>query len=602
MTKEMEAQASDLKTHPIYKSVKNKKWTKAKLDENLVNSIKNKSGVAHIIAELLSKKNISPEEVNSFLSPKLKKFLPDLNSLVDMDKAVELTIAALQEKKKITIFGDYDVDGATSSALIKRALNFFKADEIEIYIPDRTLEGYGLNLEAMDVVRNYGTDLLVTVDCGSTSHAPITKARELGMQVIVIDHHLCKGDLPDAVVINPNRPDDVSGLNYLAAVGVSFLFVIALARKLVQLDFVKPAEIPDLLLLLDLVALGTVCDVVPLIGLNRIFVKQGLKVIEAQTNLGIKALIETSRIQMGATDLSTYHLGFILGPKINASGRVGQSGLGAELLSSEDAQKCSDIAMRLEMYNHERKIIETKTLNESLAEAAFIGKDTPLVCVDGEGWHHGVIGIVAARLKEKFGKPAFVISMDDKGIGKASCRSIEGIDVGKAVLEAKEVGLLEAGGGHKMAAGFTVMREKIDKLKSFLTAQFSEIYKEIMTNAISYYDSMLSIETITVELARQINRIGPFGQGNEQPKFMLAAVSIVQASLVKGEHVSCVLKDFSNPDSNKTIRGICFRGTQSSLGEILLSKRPNLNLLVTISLNRWQNQERVEVVIFDAVL
>ena len=602
MVKEMEAQVYDLKTHPIYKSVRNKKWTKAKLDENSVNSIKNKSGVPHIIAELLSKKNVSPEEVNSFLNPKLKKFLPDLNSLVDMDKAVKLTVTALQENKKITIFGDYDVDGATSSALIKRALSFLKADGIEIYIPDRTLEGYGLNLEAMDTVRNYGTDLLITVDCGSASHEAIAKARELGMQVIVIDHHLCKRDLPDAIVINPSRLDDTSGLNYLAAVGVSFLFVIALIKKLIQLDLIKPIEIPDLLLLLDLVALGTVCDVVPLVGLNRVFVKQGLKIIEAQTNIGIKALIETSRIQTGATDLSIYHLGFILGPKINASGRVGQSGLGAELLSSEDAQKCSDIAMRLEMYNHERKIIETKILNESLTEAAFIGKNTPLICVNGNGWHHGVIGIVAARLKEKFGKPAFVISLDDKGIGKASCRSIEGIDIGKTVLEAKEMGLLEAGGGHKMAAGFTVVREKIDELKSFLSAQLSNAYKEIMANAMSYYDSMLSIETITVELARQINRIGPFGQGNEQPKFMLSAVSIVRASLVKGEHVSCILKDFTNPDSNKTIRGICFRGTQSSLGEILLSKRPNLNLLVTISLNRWQNQKRVEVIIFDAVL
>jgi single-stranded-DNA-specific exonuclease len=603
MTKEMEEKAPDLDVQQVHKSVKNKKWRKAEIDENLVNSIKNKSSVPHIIAEILSRKNVQPDDVVGFLNPKLKNFLPDPNVLMDMDKAVDITVTALKEKKKITIFGDYDVDGATSSSLIKRALNFLGCEEaIEIYIPDRALEGYGLNVEAMETIKNNGANLLIAVDCGSTSYDAIEKANDLGMQVIVIDHHLCNENLPDAVVVNPSRLDDTSGLNYLAAVGVSFLFVIALTRKLVQLNLIKSTEIPDLLLLLDLVALGTVCDVAALIGLNRIFVKQGLKVIEAKKNVGIKALLETSRIQTSSTNISTYHLGFILGPKINASGRVGESNLGSELLSSEDTQKCSDIAMRLEMYNHERKIIETKTLNETLAEAAFIARDYPLVCIDGEGWHHGVIGIVAERLKERFGKPAFVISLDDKGIGKASCRSIKGIDVGEAVLEAKEKGLLEAGGGHKMAAGFTVVKEKIEELKVFLSEKFNDSYKKIIASTVSYYDSLLSIESITVELARQINRIGPFGNGNEQPKFMLSSVSIVQSSLINGEHVSCVLKDFSNKDSNKTVRGICFRGTQSSLGEILLSKRANLNLLVTLSLNRWQNQERVEVIILDAVL
>jgi len=603
MTKEMEMTVPDLSVQQVHKSVKNKKWTKAELDENLVNSIKNKSGLPHIVAEVLSRKNVHPDEVTDFLNPRLKKFLPDPNVLMGMDKAVDITVAALKGKKKITIFGDYDVDGATSSALIKRALTFLgHDDEVEIYIPDRALEGYGLNVEAMDAIKKNGAELLIAVDCGSTSHEAIAKANELGMQVIVIDHHLCNEKLPDAVIVNPSRLDDTSELNYLAAVGVSFLFVIALTRKLVKLNLIQPTEVPDLLLLLDLVGLGTVCDVASLVGLNRVFVKQGLKVIEAKRNAGIKALLETSRIQTGSTDISTYHLGFILGPKINASGRVGESSLGAELLSSEDTQKCSDIAMRLEMYNHERKIIETKTLNETLADAAFIARDVPFVCVDGEGWHHGVIGIVAERLKERFGKPAFVISLDDKGVGKASCRSIKGIDIGEAVLEAKEQGLLEAGGGHKMAAGFTVTKEKIDELKAFLVKKFSDQYKKVTASTVSYYDSLLSIESITVELARQINRVGPFGHGNEQPKFMLSSVSIVNAKLINGEHVSCVLKDFTNKDSSKTVRGICFRGTQSSLGEVLLSKRPNLNLLVTLSLNRWNNQERVEVIILDAVL
>ncbi|NRA73984.1 MAG: single-stranded-DNA-specific exonuclease RecJ [Rickettsiales bacterium] len=602
MIKAEEQRTSDLKSFPVYKSVKNKKWTKLSVDENLVNAIKNNSNIPHIIAELLARKNIHPGKIDDFLNPKLKKFLPELDKLMDIDKAVDLTIAALKEKKKITIFGDYDVDGATSSALIKRCLTFLGMEEVEIYIPDRTLEGYGLNLEAMDKIRNYGTELLITVDCGSSSHEAIEKANALGMKVIVIDHHLCGENLPDAVVVNPSRLDDSSNLNYLAAVGVSFLFVIAVTKKAVELEIVKPVEIPDLLLLLDLVALGTVCDMMPLMGLNRIFVKQGLKVIEAQNNLGIKALLETSRVPVGSTNISTYHLGFVLGPKINASGRVGQSHLGSELLSCEDYKKCLDIAMRLEMYNHERKIIENKTLNEAIAEAAFVGKDVPFTCVDGEDWHHGVIGIVAERLKEKFGKPSFVISIDKEGLGKASCRSIKGIDIGQTILEAKKIGLLEAGGGHAMAAGFTVKQNKIDDLKSFFNEQFKEPYKAIMENGVNFYDNVLSIESITIDLVRQINKIGPFGIGNEQPKFMLSSVSIVHPSLVRGEHVSCVLKDFSNPDSNKTIRGICFRGTQSSIGEILLSKRPNLNLIATLSLNRWQNQERVEIIILDAIL
>ena len=602
MVKAMESQIVDFETYPICKSVKNKKWAKAAIDGNLVNSIKNKSGASHIIAELLAKKNIHPEKINDFLNPKLKNFLPELNNLMDIDKAVELTIAILKEKKKITIFGDYDVDGATSGALIKRALTFLKAEEVEVYVPDRILEGYGLNLEAIDTIRGFGTDLLITVDCGSTSHEAIKKANNLGIKVIVIDHHLCSENLPDAIIVNPNRLDDISGLTYLSAVGVSFLFIVALTRKMVELKIVKATEIPDLLLLLDLVALGTVCDVMPLIGLNRVFVKQGLKVIEAQNNLGIKALFETSRVPVGSTNISTYHLGFVLGPKINASGRVGQSNLGTELLSCEDTKKCIDIAMRLEMYNHERKTIETKTLNESLAEAAFIGKDMPVICVDGENWHQGVIGIVAERLKEKFGKPAVVISLDEKGVGKASCRSIKGIDIGKAVLEAKEIGLLEAGGGHAMAAGFTVKQNKIAELKSFFVEKFKDPYKKAIKNLVSFYDSVFSIEAVTIDLVRQINKIGPFGNGNEQPKFMLSLVSIVNSSLLRGEHVSCVLKDFTNPDSNKTIRGICFKATQSSLGEILLSKRPNINLIVTLSLNRWQNQERAEVIILDAVL
>ena len=587
----------------IRKSVKNKKWAKARVDENLVNSIKNKSGLSHIVAEILSKKKVLPDEVVGFLNPKLKNSLPDPSVLMDMDKAVELTINALQAKKKITIYGDYDVDGATSVTLIKKALQFLKQEDAEFYIPDRTLEGYGLNVKAMESLHKAGTELLITVDCGATSYEPIARANELGMKVIVIDHHLCNVDLPAAAaIINPSRLDDTSGLTYLAAVGVSFLFAIALVRKFVQLNLIQPAEIPDLLLLLDLVALGTVCDVAPLIGLNRVFVKQGLKVIEARTNVGIKALLETSRVRTDAASISTYHLGFVLGPKINASGRVGKSHLGAELLCSPDHQKCLEIAMQLEMYNHERKLIETKTLNETLAEAAFIGKDVPLVCVDGEGWHHGVIGIVAERLKEKFYKPAIVISLDEKGLGKASCRSIKGIDIGKAILEAKELGLIEGGGGHEMAAGFTVMREKIEDLKSFLIEKFRDLYKKIIANTVSYYDSLLSIESVTTELAQQINGVGPFGNGNEQPKFMLSSVSIVKSSLINGEHVSCMLKDYNNTDSSKVIRSICFRGTQSALGELLLSKRPNLNLIVTLSLNRWQNQERAEVIILDALL
>lgn len=577
------------------KSVKNKKWAQACLDHNLATFIKNKFDMPFALAEILARRNILPDEVENFLNPKLKHSLPNPNSIKDMDRAVEVVLQALRDNKQITVFGDYDVDGATSVALITRMLQALGHEKINSYIPDRISEGYGLNVEAVKLLKNSGTELLIAVDCGSTAF----DALAVGLPTIVLDHHLCVGkvDIESVVIVNPNRVDDSSKLGYLAAVGVCFMFSIALISRMMNEGKEK---LPNPLIFLDLVALGTVCDVVPLEGLNRVIVKHGLKLIEARINIGIKTLLESAGINSQAS-IDAYHLGFVLGPRINAGGRVGQSNLGSKLLLSDDRALCNEIAMKLGFYNHERRALENKILEEALARA-LVGKDVPVACVCGKNWHQGVIGIVAERLKEKLARPTIVITCDENGLCKASCRSIKGIDIGQAILQAKEHGILVAGGGHEMAAGFTIEKEKIESLQNFLTEKFYIRYKELSASAVSYYDSAVSLEAINIDFAKEIYKIGPFGNGNEMPMFMLSNVAVVNAQIIKGEHVSCILKDIANPISKKTIKGMCFRGVQSPLGEVLLSRKHPMSLIVSISLNRWQGRESAELVIHDAVL
>ena len=586
------------KSAEVYVSVKNKKWTKLSCDHALVNFIKKKLEIPYEVAEILSRKNLTPEELPNYLNPKLKNLLSKTNSILDIDKAASIVIDAIQSQKKIAIFGDYDVDGATSSALIKRFLQSIGYDA-QIYIPDRVLEGYGPNIEALRKLHKDGARVIITVDCGSTSHEVIEEAKKLGLTIVVIDHHICGGDLPQAdAIVNPNREDDQSGYGYLAAVGVSFCFVIELYKKLNSENLLHGHN-PDLLSLLDLVALGTICDVVPLIDANRALVMQGIKVIESRANIGIKALLDVSRVDK---DVSTYHLGFALGPRINAGGRVGKSSLGSELLVSNDYAEAMEISSELDRYNDERKAIEMNVLEEALESANAIDTKSPIICVSNEGWHQGVIGIVAGRLKDRYNKPVAVISFNDEGVGKASCRSINGIDFGKAVIEAKDKGLLLAGGGHAMAAGFSVSKDKLQELQDFFIDSFQDTYKELVKNMTNYFDSHISIDSANIEFIKDTNKIGPFGSGNPQPRFILKNISVVNAKILKNDHVSCIVTEIGKGTSNTSLRAIAFGAIQNPIGEVLLAKKYNLNLVVTLSINKWQGKENPEIIIHDALI
>jgi len=581
----------------IYKSVRNQKWSQRPYDSYLAESLKRVTNLPEVVSQILSRYVSSPEEADHYIDPKLKKLLPDPYVVKDMDRAVDVVIRAIKEGKKIVVFGDYDVDGATSSAVIKKTIEACGHD-VGIYIPDRIKEGYGPNINAIKQLKESGYDLIITVDCGSSAHKEMDYAKGLGLQVVILDHHKCGDVLPNAdAVVNPNRIDDESGYGYLAAVGVSFLFVVALHQKM-KLEF-KSAKEFNLLHLLDLVALGTVCDVVPLVGLNRAFVRQGLKVMMSKKNVGLAALLDVCGI---ADDVSVYHLGFIIGPRINAGGRVGESYLGSEILTSNDYESSIALATTLDMYNQERKAIELSVLEEATNQANSIPKESSVIIVHGDGWHQGVIGIVAGRLKEIFHKPVAVISFDGDNIGKASCRSIEGIDFGAAVIAAKENGFLEEGGGHAMAAGFSMGREKLESFKRFLQSRFEEDYQKIKDSMLSYYAANLSVSSIDIGLINHISSMGPFGSGNAQPRFMLSNVTILYPKVLKDSHISCIISGNKSSMNKGSIRAIAFSVMQNSMGELLLSQKYDLSLIVTLDINKWQGSETPQLIIQDVIV
>lgn len=591
----MSGEGFDLEDKDILKSVRNNRWVERPYDSRLVESLRQKVSFPDIILRLLSKRIDCPSDAENYLNPKLKNLLPDPFQLKDMDRAVEVLIASIHSKRKIVIFGDYDVDGATSSAVLKKVLGALGA-EVSIYIPDRVKEGYGPNIDAINKLNSQGYKTIITVDCGSSSHKEVDLAKELDMDVVILDHHKCSGDLPKSdALVNPNQDGDKTEYGYLAAVGVSFLFSVALYSRCKS----EGADVSkvNLMELLDLVALGTVCDVVPLVGLNRAFVKQGLKVMKSRSNTGLSALQDVASID---GDIGVYHLGFVIGPRINAGGRVGESGLGADLLTSEDYEYCISVANSLDMYNNERKAIEVSVLEDAKSKASENASD-PVIFVSGDGWHQGVIGIVAGRLKEFFFKPTAVISMQD-GEGKASCRSIEGIDFGEAVIEAKSKGLLKEGGGHAMAAGFSITENKLNDFKEFLSRKFKEKYNEIKANAVSYYDATLSVNSVDVSIINQIYRVGPFGSGNSQPKFLIKNVFVMYPKVLKDSHISCLVVAGKDSYTKGGVRAIAFSVMHNAMGEILLSQKANLSLVVTLDINKWQDRETAQFIIHDVIV
>ena len=462
-------------------SISGKSWILKKFNQDEITYLKDNFSLDEITSKLLSIRNIKKEDIKSFLNPSIKNFLPNPNSLIDMEKATKRTINVINKKEKIGIFGDYDVDGATSTALLGKYFTQLKMS-YEIYIPDRKKEGYGPSVKSFDELINKGVKIIFTVDCGTLSFEAINYAKKKNIDVIVLDHHQSEINLPEAFsVVNPNRLDDNSDLQYLCAAGVTFMFLVSLNRKLRLDNWFKSNNIiePYLIDYLDLVSLGTVCDVVPLVGLNRAIVKQGLKILKIKKNLGLKTLLDICKIE---TNPSIYHLGYMLGPRINAGGRVGKCSHGANLLLNTDPREAFKLASELDQFNKERQMLEKDLLQKILNVTKDYSND-PVIVLSGNNWHEGVIGIVAARLKDKFNKPVIIISIEGK-IGKASARSIIGFDIGSIIIAATQEKILIKGGGHKMAGGFSIDVENIEKFKNFIFRKFKNINEDLSLSLI----------------------------------------------------------------------------------------------------------------------
>jgi single-stranded-DNA-specific exonuclease len=560
-------------------------------------AIHQRDGLPEILARILACRGVTLDGVDNFLDPSIRNLMPDPSTLTGMDDAAGRLADAVKRKETIAIFGDYDVDGATSTALMVRVLRTAGLDPL-FHIPDRLFEGYGPNIDAIRKLSERGATLLVTVDCGSTSHEALAEANKLGMDVIVIDHHQAPDDLPYAfAIVNPHRADDLSGLGQLAAVGLVFMTAAALIRELRQRHYWGGSvPEPDLLPLLDLVALGTVADVVPLTGLNRAFVKKGLIALKNRENEGLRALMDVARLNESPTPS---HLGFVLGPRINAGGRIGDATLGTKLLVTDDPAEANKIAAELDRLNRERQAVEKMTLEQAEAEAlAALGLEEhgAIVLASGEGWHPGVVGLVAARLKERFGRPAFAIAMlGDTGTGSA--RSIPGVDLGRAVRSAMVEGLLIKGGGHAMAAGLTIARDKIGAFRAFIEKEITEMVEQARAEDTLMIDAAITARGANHELVEMVERASPFGSGNPEPIFALPAHQIAYADPVGGAHVRVRLRA---PDG-AALDAIAFRCLERPLGQALMAARGKaMHLAGCLTVDRWQGRERVQLRILDA--
>jgi single-stranded-DNA-specific exonuclease len=555
-------------------------------------AIAQRHDVPELLARILAGRNVEVDAVDAFLDPTIKRLMPDPNVLTAMAAAAERLADAIGRGESIAIFGDYDVDGATSAALLARFLRYGGIEPI-VHIPDRLFEGYGPNVEAVRALAARGATLLVTVDCGTTSIEPLVEARALGLDVVVIDHHQADEVLPPAVaIVNPNRRDDLSGLGHLAAVGLVFMTVVAVNRVLRQRGFwTENRPEPDLLELLDDVALGTVADVVPLIGLNRAFVAKGLLALRRRERPGPVSLMDVARLS-GPPE--AWHLGFLLGPRINAGGRIGRADLGVRLLLEDDPIEAAKIAAELDRLNRERQVIEQETLAQAEAEAmAALGiEETGAVVITAaEGWHPGVVGLVAARLKEKFGRPAFAIALEPGGVGTGSGRSIVGVDIGRAVRRAVAEGLLVKGGGHAMAAGVTLRKGALAPLRAFLEATLGPDVAVARRASGLLIDGAVSAAAATVDLVAMIGRAGPFGSGNPEPVIALPAHTLTYAEEVGQAHIRARLKSADGAYVNV----IAFRAAGQKLGAALLNNRGRqVHAAGSFALDRWQGQERVQ--------
>jgi single-stranded-DNA-specific exonuclease len=550
-----------------------------------------------MLARVLAGRDVEIDQVPDFLDPTIRKLMPDPFTVTQMEAAAKRIADAALRGEKVAIFGDYDVDGATSAALLAWHLRHCGLDPL-IHIPDRIFEGYGPNVEAVKALAAKGATLLVTVDCGTTSLEPLAEARRLGMSIVVIDHHQCGVELPEVdALVNPNRPDDLSGLGYLAAVGLTLVTLVAVNRELRGRGFWSAERPePDLLGMLHHVALGTVADVAPLVALNRAFVAKGLIAMRRRDHVGHTALMDVARLN-GPPE--AWHLGFMLGPRINAGGRIGRADLGVRLLLEADISEAARIAAELDRLNAERRVIEQAAEAQAEAEAlASLGLEDKgaVIVTASEGWHPGVVGLVASRLKEKFARPAFAIALEPGGIGTGSGRSILGVDLGRAVRQGVEQGLLMKGGGHAMAAGVTLRKERLAEFRAFLERTLGPDVAEARHVNELLIDGAISARAATPELAATLNRAGPFGSGNPEPVVALPAHQLVYADEVGQSHLKLRFKS----GDGAIVNGIAFRSVGQKLGNALTQHRGQLlHVAGSLAVDRYQGVERVQLRVLD---
>ena len=576
------------------KSLLNNQWEIKNFDERESLLISQKFDLSPILSKLLNLRKISSDNVNNYLEPNFINNLPDPFLLKDMDKSIDRTIKAIQKKEKIGIIADYDVDGSTSAAILYKFLSYFDCDLI-LKIPDRLNEGYGPNKRIMNEFLREKIDLIFTLDCGTSSFGIIDNIDYNSIDTIVIDHHISENKLPKIYsIINPNRFDENNDLKDLAAVGVTFLFLLGL-RKLLRSNnfFIKKYKEPNLLNFLDLVALGTVCDVVSLKNFNRNFVIKGLEIIKKRTHYGIKSLIDNSKIKNTPTSSD---LSYIIGPQLNAASRIDDSSLASKLLITNNLDELEKISKRLLLLNEKRKLIENHIFEEAFEEASK-QNSKKIIIVSGFGWHTGVLGIIASRLTNEFNKPAIVISFNQK-FGVGSARSIEGIDLGNIIIQAKEKGILIKGGGHKMAAGLKIKKTSLNEFNNFLV-QHLDSYSNIYFVKKVLYDSIISIDEINLDFIENIEKLEPFGNDNEEPKFIIKDMDIKSFKILNNKHIMI----FSESALNGKIHAISFNSVDTSLGQnIINNKTAKYAFGCTIKKNNFNSKLEPQIIIKDAMV
>ena len=582
----------------VERSILGRRW-RARLDgsgESHSLALTRAYGLDDLLSRILVGRGVVSSDLESYLNPSLRTLLPNPATLQDMTRAVERLARALTSGEQVAVFGDYDVDGACSSALL---IDYFRAAggrEPLLHIPDRIFEGYGPNIEAIQQLATQGASLLITVDCGTTSHEALAVARGLGMDVIVLDHHQAPQDLPDAVIVNPNRQDDLSGQGILCAAGVVFLALVALNRALEDLGWWDDErKAPDLLAALDLVALATVADVAPLTGLNRAFVVQGLKVLSNRHRVGLAALLAVSRLE---GPLKAQHLGFALGPRINAGGRIGDASLGCRLLTINNSSEAERLAAQLDRLNLERREIEQCSVDEALAlaEQRFM-KTNRLSCliVESDDWHPGVVGLIASRLKDRFNIPSFAFASKGNKL-TGSGRSLSGVDIGRAVRNCVEAGVAEKGGGHAMAAGVTLDREQLGAFRDYLNDHLADAVDRSREEDALIIDGALTGRAVNIALLEKLNRAGPFGQGNPEPLFVLPNQQLLSVTVVGERHLRARLRS----GDGATLDAMAFRAAEAPLGQALLKGiGGRFHVAARISSNHYQGRERPQTAIID---